>query len=188
MTMTYTTEQKVGQHTYVYEATSYWDKEKKQPRKHRRYIGKKDPLTGDVLSTRKVLTSLDYGNTYFLDAIASKIGLKDLLKKIFADTFEEILACIYFQITEAKPLYLAKLWLESTYFSIKTDLGSQRVSELLEELGEDEEKRLAFLKAWAKINKDTNFIVFDITSISSYSKKLEFVECGYNRIEKIYHK
>ena len=62
-----------------------------------------------------------------------------------ADTFEEILACIYFQITEAKPLYLAKLWLESTYFSIKTDLGSQGVSELLEELGEDEEKRLSFL-------------------------------------------
>lgn len=38
--------------TYVYESHSYWDKEKKQPRSHRRLIGKRDPETGEIVPTR----------------------------------------------------------------------------------------------------------------------------------------
>ena len=36
--------------TYVYESVSYWDKELKQPRSHRKLIGRIDPDTGDVIS------------------------------------------------------------------------------------------------------------------------------------------
>ena len=39
--------------TYVYEATSYWDKEAKMPRAHRRLIGKINPETGEVVPTGK---------------------------------------------------------------------------------------------------------------------------------------
>ena len=37
--------------TYVYESESYWDKELKQPRSHRKLIGRIDPATGEVVST-----------------------------------------------------------------------------------------------------------------------------------------
>ncbi|MBR4503797.1 MAG: hypothetical protein IKP20_02340 [Candidatus Methanomethylophilaceae archaeon] len=37
--------------TYVYESTSYWDKEKRQPRNKRRLIGKLDPATGEIVPT-----------------------------------------------------------------------------------------------------------------------------------------
>ncbi len=46
--MTYIIEQKVGNNIYVYEVESYWDKEKKQPRQRRNYLGRKDIMTGDV--------------------------------------------------------------------------------------------------------------------------------------------
>lgn len=39
--------------TYVYESVSYWDREKKQPRSHRRLIGKRDPETGEIVPTRR---------------------------------------------------------------------------------------------------------------------------------------
>ena len=39
--------------TYVYESVSYWDKELKQPRSHRKLIGRIDPSTGDVVPTGK---------------------------------------------------------------------------------------------------------------------------------------
>ena len=39
--------------TYVYESVSYWDKELKQPRSHRKLIGRIDPATGDVVPTGK---------------------------------------------------------------------------------------------------------------------------------------
>ena len=37
--------------TYVYESTSYWDKEKQQPRSKRKLIGKVDPETGETVPT-----------------------------------------------------------------------------------------------------------------------------------------
>ncbi len=39
--------------TYVYESESYWDKELKQPRSHRKLIGKIDPVTVDIVPTGK---------------------------------------------------------------------------------------------------------------------------------------
>jgi len=39
--------------TYVYESVSYWDKELKQPRSHRKLIGRIDPVTGDIVPTGK---------------------------------------------------------------------------------------------------------------------------------------
>lgn len=39
--------------TYVYESESYWDEEKKQPRSHRKCIGKIDPDTGEIVPTGK---------------------------------------------------------------------------------------------------------------------------------------
>ena len=39
--------------TYVYESESYWDKEKKQPRSHRKLIGKLDDETGEIIPTGK---------------------------------------------------------------------------------------------------------------------------------------
>ena len=37
--------------TYVYESESYWDKEKQQPRAHRKLIGKLDEETGEIVPT-----------------------------------------------------------------------------------------------------------------------------------------
>ena len=37
--------------TYVYDSTSYWDKDLKQPRSHRKLIGKRDPKTGEIVPT-----------------------------------------------------------------------------------------------------------------------------------------
>ena len=37
--------------TYVYDSTSYWDKNIKQPRSHRKLIGKRDPITGEIIPT-----------------------------------------------------------------------------------------------------------------------------------------
>lgn len=42
------TDKKTG-NKYAYESFSYWDKEKKQPRSKRRYIGRVDPDTGEII-------------------------------------------------------------------------------------------------------------------------------------------
>jgi hypothetical protein len=45
--------------TYVYESSGYWDKEKQQARNIRTCIGKLDPITGDIIPSKK----REYGNT-----------------------------------------------------------------------------------------------------------------------------
>ena len=37
---------------YAFESVSYWDKEKKQPRSKRKYLGKVDPETGEIIPSR----------------------------------------------------------------------------------------------------------------------------------------
>ena len=44
----YQTDKKTGI-KYAYESFSYWDKEKKQPRSTRKYLGRVDPETGKII-------------------------------------------------------------------------------------------------------------------------------------------
>ena len=37
---------------YAFESVSYWDKDKKQPRSKRKYLGKVDPETGEIIPSR----------------------------------------------------------------------------------------------------------------------------------------
>ena len=81
--------------TYVYESISYWDKELKQPRSHRKLIGRIDPATGDIVPTGKRAkadtaavdvtpphSDTDYKELYeqALAAIAQKDALIDELR------------------------------------------------------------------------------------------------------------
>ena len=67
--MSYIIEQKVKQKTYVYQVDSYWDKDKKQPRQRRTYLGRKDEITGEIVTTQKSSKpkgSYSFGSLYFL--------------------------------------------------------------------------------------------------------------------------
>lgn len=62
---------------YAYESTSYWDKEKNQPRSKRKYIGKVDPETGDIIPSKRTRTSGQSGGS---PERAADDGSKMLLK------------------------------------------------------------------------------------------------------------
>ncbi|MDL2322051.1 transposase, partial [Desulfosarcina sp. OttesenSCG-928-B08] len=93
--------------TYVYESTSFWDKEKKQSRAKRKLIGKVDPETGQVVPTNgsgrnkkapqaQAVSRSFCGATELFDAIGDKIGLIDDLKGCFPETWQQILSVAYF--------------------------------------------------------------------------------------------
>jgi transposase len=70
-------------------------------------------------------------------------------------------------------------WLEINDSINPKELSSQRISELL--LSISNEDRLRFHGKWAEIRKEHEFLAIDITSISSYSELIGSVEWGYNR-------
>ena len=67
--MSFIHEQKIKGQTYLYRTTSYWDKEKKQPRQKRVYLGKKDKATGELIPAVRSSTptsSQDVGSLHLL--------------------------------------------------------------------------------------------------------------------------
>ncbi|MGC9523851.1 MAG: IS1634 family transposase, partial [Anaerolineae bacterium] len=187
--MSYKIEQPIGNNIYVYEVQSYWDKSKQQARQKRKYIGKKDPKTGNIITPRKSnlpRLSKDFGNVYLLKHIAQSIGLTDILKKIFPDDYKEILAFAYYDISESKALYLFKSWIEMTYLPETKALTPKQITSFTKQMSSMEEERERFFNKWLDKRKPVNAVVFDITSLSGYSELIKLLEWGYNRdLEKL---
>lgn len=180
--MSYIIEQKIKGRVYLYKVESYWDKGKKQARQKRVYIGPKDKkpktLFKDQLSK---LTTRNFGNIYFLMEQIKQLRLSDLLQTVFPDNYKEILSLAMFELSEGLPSYLFPYWLEEQNLPEAKRLSSSGVSALYESLGRDQKSRDSFFTAWIKLRHPIEGVYYDITSISSYSTKIDFVEWGYNR-------
>ena len=186
--MSFLVKQKSGNNTYVYEVESYWDKEKKQPRQHKKIIGKIDPVTGKIVPTRKnkVKTTKDYGSVYFLEKISKQLKLDNLLKEIFGDDSKKILYLAYYLISENSSLHLFEQWIsgvsiEKSSLSKLKNITSQKLSVFLSKIGVSDDKIFSFFELWISQYEHKEGIFYDISSISSYSEKNEYVERGYNR-------
>jgi transposase len=181
--MSYTVEQSKNGKIYVYEVESYWDKEKKQARQKRKYLGRKDKLTGKIKTKKKQIPTGSYnvGGLYFLKEISKQSQLLKVLKKVFPEEYEKILHLSFFKIIKREPYYFYHNWCEESYVSKSNTSSSIDISEFLSRLGQDEKTIEIFFKDWIKENKTSNSVMFDITSISSYGSKNEFLERGYNR-------
>jgi transposase len=189
--MNYIVKQKRGNSIYVYEVTNYWDKEKRQPRQKRKYLGRIDPVSGEFIKStgikgRKAMSTMpkasrDYGNVYLLDRISERIGLKEILKKIYPYEWKKILSLAYFAVSESSPFYLFEQWKVHTYIKGLKGISSQLISKLLKELGKLDRLQLDFSINWCANKGDTDALIFDITSVSSYSELIELVEWGYSR-------
>ena len=178
--MSYIIEQKNSKgHIYLYEVTGYWDAAKQQSRQKRRYLGKKDPKTGEAVTPRKSNSPkacLDYGNVYLLRQIAHQIKLTQCLKECFPEFWEDILNLAIFKICGNDEFYLFDTWCESNPISNK--LSSQDISKLLSKINQYEPK---FFKSWTKLHAAKGAVFYDLTSISTYSENINLAEYGYNR-------
>jgi transposase len=182
--MSYIIEQKIGNAIYLYEVESYWNAQKKQPRQRRRYIGKKDPQTGQIVTPRKSIfpkMARDYGHIYLLNRLSQTIGLTSCLKSAFPESWQILLHLAFFQVLEAKPLYLHKSWVESCYVPEQLGKSTQEISKLLSGLGQADRQRQDFHRKWIKRQGKMKGIWLDITSLSSYGNGNDFLEWGYNR-------
>lgn len=180
--MSYIVEQKIKGKIYLYKVEGYWDKEKKQARQKRVYLGPKNGRQKTPLKQAvSRLTTHNYGNIFFLKEQIKQLGLLELLQKIYPDNYNEILALAMYEVSEGTPSYLFPYWLEEQSLPEVKQLGSAGISALYERLGRDQKSRDGFIKEWIKQQNPIEGVYYDITSISSYSTKIDFIEWGYNR-------
>jgi transposase len=184
--------------SYVYEYTSYWDKEKKQGRNKQVCIGKLDPESGEFIPSKRLLSpqapkveaetdpnsiitasAQIVGPSLILNSINDSLGLEKLLKSCFPAIYQQILVMAYYLVAEGGALSYCSTWCNSHAPSLASTLLSQRISEILKSISTDQVQ--TFFKCWMKKIIEDDYLCYDITSISSYSQINEFIKWGYNR-------
>src|SRR5271155_4077656 len=178
--------------TYVYESISFRDKEKKLPRNKRICIGKLDPVSGELIASKRltpeqaavrdpaVTASAEVvGPSIILDAITETLGLGKLLKSCFPNDYRQIQAMAYYLSSHGGPLSHCGTWCKSHVHFIGDSLNSQRISEILNAIGIDGKQ--TFLGRWMDKVLEEDYLCYDITSISSYSELNEYIKYGHNR-------
>ena len=185
--------------TYVYESTSFWDKEKQQSRAKRRCIGRIDPETQEVIPTRKRGTPSEnkkkaqkgpvpitrtarsfYGATYLFDCMGEETGVVQDLKACFPENYRKILSIAYYLILEDRnPLSRFPRWAAIHRHPHGDAIPSQRSSELFASISEEARQRFFNLQAKRRMEKE--YLAYDSTSISSYSQCLRQVRYGRNK-------
>ena len=179
--------------TYVYSVHSYWDKEKKRPANKQICLGRLNETTGEVIPTKRkrkiaeraasvpgiTAHALVAGPCFLLERLTEQNGLAPLLKKCFPKQYEAILSLVYFIVQKGLPLAHSELWSAGHIHPFADSISSQRVSELLVQLREDDRQR--FLPLWLAKQLEDDYLCYDITSVSSYSEQNEYLRNGYNR-------
>lgn len=176
---------------YVYSVESYWDKEKKAPRNKQVCLGKLDEKTGKIIPSGRKKRSGEPETSKFkanakicgpymlLTALASTLGLTSILKKSFPELWEEILSLVFFLTQKGLPLSRCEQWSESHIHPFRNHISSQRVSEVLRAINENERQR--FFSLWLNHLSEDDILCYDITSVSSYGNNNEYLYWGYNR-------
>jgi transposase len=170
---------RIGNRHYLYMSTSQWDKELKRRRKLSRYIGritKRGVIEADRTKHDARLI-YEYGNSRFVTSLIE--DLVNPLREAFPEDYREIIAMGIVKLLQPTPLKLVKSRWEKLHLSTELDasLSPNTLSEKLRRVGVDVIGQKQFFEHLLKGN---GVLVFDMSSIFSYSENLKLAEKGYN--------
>jgi hypothetical protein len=197
--------QTVNGHVYLYESRSYRN-EKGEPRNKKKIIGKIDPTTGKpqykeeylermkaesgiapqpdtepsyTLEAIRKSTVKNYGAFHLFNHIAEKTGLMGILRDVFPGCWQQILSIACYLVSSGEPVAYCSDWAQQTETFAASRLSPSAITELFKEItvGERDE----FYARWAEYRSEQEYLALDITSVSSYSELIGYVEWGYNR-------
>ena len=182
---------------YWYEETPYYDKEKKQIRHKSKYLGRNvegQPVkmrsaaeeVKEIIKTKSmsIKSSFDYGSIFVLQSIMAELKIDRYLENLLPSSEVSMIRVLAFnRIIRPMAMKNVDSWYKGTvlaFDSPQIKLSGQRLSELLYRLGESNiPDRFMSQLIEGTCTKDT--LIYDITSLSSYSQLINLLEYGYNR-------
>jgi transposase len=171
---------------YIYEITPYYDKEKKQIRQKSKYLGKNvNGVPVKVRSQDQIPKKvLSHGEFVPLKMITADLELDKILSSVLPKkNVWPILTLAMNYATRPRALTHIQSWHEGTILSEEhpdLPLSSQSLSRMLSHIGEST-ANLEFSRHLIQQISTCSTLVYDITSLSSYSQNISLLEYGYNR-------
>ena len=184
--------------SYVYEDYPYWDKELKQNRHRREYIGKlgedgefipnkkylacqkKTAEKGDAYSPVTPARRCYFGAAHLLDEISRIVGIEEDLRICFPESYKQLLSLAYYLVLESdSPMYRFPRWAHDHIHPWGDELCSQRISEIMRDISES--GKLEFFKRQSRRRQEKEYLAYDTTSVSSWSECINAVRYGKNK-------
>lgn len=164
----------INGHDYAYDVKSVWDKEKKKVRKITTYLGRITNL--ETKQYKKVRTPkapqeksiLNYGDTYLINESLKNSTLCKDFEAILPAEQDSLKSLIYYKMLEGNAFKYALSWFEGNIASKlfpNTKMDSQRISEFLAKLGNENIQRTFFMKYLTRVSKDSNTVAIDSTGL-----------------------
>ncbi len=168
--MSFVRYKKFGNKEYAYEVTAYWDPVKKKPRQKSRYLGVVVNKEKGVYKRKQVEQKtekliLDFGDTYLLNEFMKHEDISNLLEKVFGDRTNYMLSLLCYRLCHASAMNYARIWYDgsiSRFLFKKVNLSSQRISDFLRDIGDEQIQRDFFkhyLSSFAKAKKKEGVII-----------------------------
>jgi len=156
------------------------------------YHGRHAPASGrqrknalpSALRTHDVPSAVeDIGEMHALLHLCRDLGLERSLS-VFAQDGGALLILAIWQVCTGDAQYLAESWLDTRVLPsgwAAADFSSPSLSALMERIGGNQTLLDRFFRAWIAERAFPQAVIYDTTSISTYSEQLAEAEWGYNR-------
>jgi transposase len=149
-------------------------------------IGMHDIIEQNVknLEDKQILRILGgskyFGLFYFLVNIGIQLNLLEILEKSTPEYWEEIYTLVMYTLRNSESYDKCHDWLNKNYaFDNIGFMQSQDISDLMEVISETEKNN--FYKLWSNTTCENEYINIDITSIPTYSNKIDIAEFGHQK-------
>lgn len=159
----------------------------------RRCIGHLDPVTGEIVPNRHRSSENNahvrsYGINMLLRDISDSIGLTDALKITFTDTWDSILSCAFYCLSENTPVAEMEQWMEFNETPRMWPLKMTDLMSIMKMITQDDID--SFFKVWKKRAGDERFVLSMLSSDRTIEKssKRDFEKLFSTDIELCYGK
>lgn len=169
---------------YLYEITPYYDHATKKIRQRSKYLGKNVDGKPVRIRSRLPTRTYSYGEFIPLLHIIREFRIEEILSQYIPEKdVRAILTLAQNRVVRPVALYHLASWYEGTILSKlygEVHLSSQSLSNLLGRIGESD-LPAEFSREIIGDVSTSSTLIYDITSLSSYSKLIKLLEYGYNR-------
>jgi len=171
--MTFIRYKTFGKQEYAYQIKSYWDSKTQRPKQKTLYLGVVVDKSKEIFEKRLSLPKqekliLDFGDSYFIKEFFEKVKFSKLIEEVFEDKKDFFLSLINYRLCYPSAMRFSKTWFEGNYAKIcypNVDLSSQRISDFLKLLGDENLQRKFFKQYIPKYAESNEGIIIDATSL-----------------------
>jgi transposase len=171
---------KFGRQEYAYEIWNEKNSDTKKWIQRSRYLGVVIDKENGIYEKRRESKQtkdenkkgeryiLDYGDSYFLNAVVSVLPISAVLKAVFGGLFDTLMSLVFHRITGCQAMRYAEDWYDGNYANRlfpNANVTSQNISRFLSYMGEESVQRAFFTGYIPLIQKDKSGVVIDSTGL-----------------------